>query len=170
MRVNNLKSLIKVPTCYKNPENPSCIDLILTSKPRNFRNLSAIETWLSDFHKTMVTALRMQFCKLKLSVLFYREYTKFSNETFINSLKVKLDTQSIFPDGFLNFCKIWTEVLNKHAPCKQKTIGGNQSVFINKEISKLLWQELKSVTDFWNIKQTKVGKHLLSNVIIVSLF
>ena len=34
----NLKSLIKVPTCYKNPENPSCIDLILTKKPRNFQN------------------------------------------------------------------------------------------------------------------------------------
>ena len=34
-----LKSLIKVPTCYKNPENPSCIDLILTNKPRNFQNL-----------------------------------------------------------------------------------------------------------------------------------
>ena len=32
----NLKSLLKVPTCYKNPDSPSCIDLILTKKPRNF--------------------------------------------------------------------------------------------------------------------------------------
>ena len=29
----NLKSLIREPTCYKNPENPSCIDLILTNRP-----------------------------------------------------------------------------------------------------------------------------------------
>ena len=33
----NLKSLIKVPTCYKNPDNPRCIDLILTNKPRIFK-------------------------------------------------------------------------------------------------------------------------------------
>ena len=31
----NLTSLIKVPTCFKNQDNPSCIDLILTNKPKN---------------------------------------------------------------------------------------------------------------------------------------
>ena len=31
----NLKSLIRVPTCYKNPNNPSCIDLILKNFQRN---------------------------------------------------------------------------------------------------------------------------------------
>ena len=34
----NLTSLIKEPTCYKNPDNPSCIDLILTNKPFSFQN------------------------------------------------------------------------------------------------------------------------------------
>ena len=28
----NLKSLIHKPTCFKNPNHPSCIDLILTNK------------------------------------------------------------------------------------------------------------------------------------------
>ena len=123
----NLKSLIKVPTYYKNPENPSCIDLILTNKPRNFQNSCVIETSLSDFHKMTVTALRMQCRKLKPRALSYRDYMKFPNETFINSIKVKLDSQSISLDenGFLNFCKICTETLNKHAPRKRKTIKGN---------------------------------------------
>ena len=30
---HDLKSLIREPTCYKNPENSSCIDLILTNRP-----------------------------------------------------------------------------------------------------------------------------------------
>ena len=34
-----LKSLIKDATCYKNPENPSSIDLILTNNPHSFQNL-----------------------------------------------------------------------------------------------------------------------------------
>ena len=29
--IYNFKSLINHPTCFKNPENPSCIDLILTN-------------------------------------------------------------------------------------------------------------------------------------------
>ena len=106
----NLESLIKVPTCYKNIDNLSCIDFILTNKTKTFQNSCVIETSLLDFHKITVPTLGMQFQKLKPSVLFYRYYTKFSNETFIDSLKVKLGTQSITPDenGFLNFCKICT--------------------------------------------------------------
>ena len=34
----DLKSLIKESTCYKNPNKPSCIDLILTNKPRSFQH------------------------------------------------------------------------------------------------------------------------------------
>ena len=33
MSVHNLKTLIKQKTCFKNPENPTCIDLILTNSP-----------------------------------------------------------------------------------------------------------------------------------------
>ena len=51
----NLSSLIKVPTCYKNPEKPSCIDLILTNRPKSFQNSSVVETGLSDFHKMTLT-------------------------------------------------------------------------------------------------------------------
>ena len=35
-------TLIKQPTCFKNPENPSCIDLILTNKPRSFQSKGLI--------------------------------------------------------------------------------------------------------------------------------
>ena len=39
----DLSSLIKIPTCYKNPEKPSCIDFLLTSRPKSFQNLSVVE-------------------------------------------------------------------------------------------------------------------------------
>ena len=40
----NLKSLIRELTCYKNPENPSCIDLVLTNRPCSFQNSCVPET------------------------------------------------------------------------------------------------------------------------------
>ena len=33
----NLKTLIKEPTCFKNPENPTCIDLMLTNSYRSLQ-------------------------------------------------------------------------------------------------------------------------------------
>ena len=35
---NNLTSLIGQPTCCKNPDKPTCIDLILTNPPNYFQN------------------------------------------------------------------------------------------------------------------------------------
>ena len=50
MSTYNLKSLVKQKTCFKNPDKPSCIDLILTNSPRSFQDSSVFETGLSDFH------------------------------------------------------------------------------------------------------------------------
>ena len=52
-----LKNIEKEPTCYKNPENPSCLDLFLTNCPRHFHNICLYETGLPNFHKLVVTIL-----------------------------------------------------------------------------------------------------------------
>ena len=46
----DLRSLVKIPTCFKNPENPSCIGQILTNKPQSFIKTGLIETGLSYDH------------------------------------------------------------------------------------------------------------------------
>ena len=61
----DLTSLIKEPTCYKNPNNPSCIDLILTNKPLSFQNSCVVETGLSDFHRLILTVTKIMFQKLE---------------------------------------------------------------------------------------------------------
>ena len=55
--------MINKPTCYKNPDRPSCIDLILTNCPRSLQNSCVIETGLSDFHKMVVTAMKTTYRK-----------------------------------------------------------------------------------------------------------
>ena len=53
-----LKILIKQPTCYKNPSNPTCIDLILTNVPQSFQSIFVIETGPSDFEMMTLTVIR----------------------------------------------------------------------------------------------------------------
>ena len=57
MSVHNLKTLIKQKACFKNPENPTCRDLILTNSPRSFQNSRVCETGLSDFHKLTIKTI-----------------------------------------------------------------------------------------------------------------
>ena len=79
-----LRKLIKAPTCFKNSENPTCIDLILTKKPFSFKSVYLIETALSDFHKIIVAPMKMHFPKMKPQIVDYRKYKNFHNKTFIS--------------------------------------------------------------------------------------
>ena len=83
-----LKSLINEPTCFKNPEKLTCIDLILTYRPTYFQLSIVIETGLSDFHLLTVTEFKMGFTKSKL-----RDYKKFNNNTY------RSEAQSLCPRG-----------------------------------------------------------------------
>ena len=63
-KIFSFNNLIKQFTCFKNPENPGCIDLILTSKSRSFQTKCIIEARLSDFHRMTTNVLKMHFQKI----------------------------------------------------------------------------------------------------------
>ena len=54
----NPTNLIKQRTCYKNPYNPICIDLILTNVPCTFQSTRVIDKGLSDFHLMTLTIIK----------------------------------------------------------------------------------------------------------------
>ena len=45
----NLTGMVNKATCYKNPDKPTCIDLILTSCPRSSESSCVIEIGLSEW-------------------------------------------------------------------------------------------------------------------------
>ena len=65
----SLHSFIKQRTCFKIPENPSYIHLILTNKPLSFQTKCVIETGLSGFHRMRIFVLKMHFRKLPPKVI-----------------------------------------------------------------------------------------------------
>ena len=87
MQLWNLKRLGKDPTCFKNPNNPSCIDLFLTNVIRSFQEAQAFETGLSDFHNIVVTVLKSTFPKSPRKIITYRGYKNFSNDLLRDDFK-----------------------------------------------------------------------------------
>ena len=132
----SLSSLIKEPTCYKNPANPSCIDLNLTNSPRSFQNSNVIETGLSYFHRMIVTVLKTTFQRLPPKIRNYRGYSNFDHGMFRTCLCNNLSKEDV--GNLEKFIKVSINTLNNHAPSKKKYTRGNHLPFMNKELSKAL--------------------------------
>ena len=147
----NLTNLIKQATCFKKPGKPSCIDLILTNRPKYFQSTCVIETGLSDFHRMTVSVLKMNFQKLPPRNISYRDFSNYHNAKFINSLTEVLfeveNTESFVKDPEC-FYKVCTEVLNQHALRKKKYVRGNNKPFMNKALSKAIMQRTKLTNKF----------------------
>ena len=115
-----LKNLVKVPTCYKNPQNPSCIDLILTNSSLSFQSSGVIETGLSDFHKMTVTVMKTTFQKLNTKIIHYRDYRKCFNVSFRQDLLSILVKEKInLNNGLQKFVDICIKTLDIFAPRKR---------------------------------------------------
>ena len=112
--------MIKDATCYKNSENPSCIDPILTNSTNSFQNSGVIDTGLSDFHKMTFTVVKTTFEKLKPNIIHYRNYRKFSNDKFRENLISRLLTENTRVDcnGMEKFLQICIKILDELAPQK----------------------------------------------------
>ena len=80
--VNSLKTLNRAPTCFENPNNPSCIDLFLTNRQQCFQQTCAIETGISDFRKMVVTVMKTHYKKQKSKTIQYRNYKHFHEQSF----------------------------------------------------------------------------------------
>ena len=166
----DLKCLIKEPTCYKNPENPSCRDLILVNNAKCFQSSCVVETGLPDFHRMTVTVTTTTYKKFQPRIIPYGDYKNFQNDIYRDEspklLNIVSENNNIGLNEFLSICM---DTLDQYAPCKQKYIRGNHLPFMNKTISKEIMkrtrfrnQFLKNRTDENKSRYTKQRNYCVS--------
>ena len=126
MDTYGLKNLLKCPTCYKSLDRPSSIDMVLTNKTSSFQNSIAIEVGLSDFHLMILTVLKSGY------------YSKFDPTSFQSDIKSNLDGDIKACLVFENFNSLVEELMNKHAPIKQKYLRANDAPFMTKALRKAI--------------------------------
>ena len=141
----SFKNLIKDNTCFTH-NHQSSIDVILTNKPNSFQKSSCLELGVSDYHKLIMTSLKMHVKRLKSKRIMYRSYRNFSEDKFLNDLNGEIAQHDSYFSSFdldpsisYDLLKdIFVSVLDKHAPIKQKCIRGNNGNFMNKDLSKAI--------------------------------
>ena len=82
---NSCVNLIKSNTRFKSTPG-SCMDLILTNKPKNFQNSGVMETGVSDHHALIFSFLKTTFNKMPPSKLQCRYYKKFEVHSFLQDV------------------------------------------------------------------------------------
>ena len=96
-----LKNIVKEPTCFKNRENPSCIDSFLINCRGRFHNtcVGNQSLWFSK----VVTIVRTSFEPLPPKIIKHRDYKCFDEEKFRRLFKkrlIELITDDITVDIF----------------------------------------------------------------------
>ena len=135
---------MKDKNCFKNKDG-TLLDVLLTNKPNSFQKSVTTETGLSDCHKLVSTVFRSTFIKFPPKTIKYRSYKTYDKQNFLHELDQRLIQGDIYKtdDSYSKLAEILSEVLEKHASLKTKTIRGNQAPFMNKNLSKVIMTKSK---------------------------
>ena len=107
----------------------------------------------SDFHKMSVTIMKMYYAKQKPSIVHYRKFTNFCNDSIIKDTELllsKLCDQQNVPFKILKESVNIT--LDKHTPLKKRYVRANQSPFMNKKLSTEIMKRSRLRNKFLNTK------------------
>ena len=141
----SLTNLVTDSTCFKSNKG-SLIDLMLTNKPKSFYKSHSFVTGLSDCHKLIENILRTSFQKFPPKFVIYRNQKNFHESNFLRDLDSRLIQGELYKnceDPYTKMSEIFSEVLNYHAPLKQKSVRGNHAPFMTRELSKAIMTKSK---------------------------
>ena len=142
----SLQNTITGKTCHKSNAGTS-IDIMLTNRPKIFHKTSIFETGISDHHKLIPLFFRSYFIRIPPKTIEHRKYKTFDNNKILHDLDQELLKGAIYQnneDMYSNFARIFQNILNKHAPLKQKKIRGNHAPFMTKDLSQAIMNKSKA--------------------------
>ena len=144
----------------------STLDIMLTNKSRSFQKTSTVVTGLSDCHKMVITCLKSYFKKQPPKNIIYRDYKNFNEKEFLHELDQEMIKGSFYKDDnpYDCFSNLYKNIIDKHAPLKEKKIRGNDAPFMTKELRKAIMDRSRyknkylkypSRENFLNMKRMK---------------
>ena len=148
--VFNLSNLVKKPTCFKSQDG-TLIDLMLTNRLKSFLKSQNFEIGLYDCHKLVVSILRASFKKLPRKIITDRDQKRFNH--FVRDLDGRLLQGELYrnwDEPYKKLTEIFNDILNHHAPLKQKLVRDNHALYLTKVCSKAIMGKSKAKNKYLN--------------------
>jgi len=143
----NLSNIINKATCFKS-ENPTLIDVMLVTKRRKFISSFSENTGISDHHNIIGGILRQHKPAPKTKRVSFRNlgrinYDNLKDELIQSDIPGEIMSSS---DVHAAYSKMETKLCNlldKHAPKKQKTLKRNDFHCMSKVLRKAIYHRNK---------------------------
>ena len=132
---------------------------MLTNRPRSSLKSQNFEIGLSDCQKLVVSILRASFKKLPRKIITYRDQKRFNQDHFLQDLDSRLLQRELYKncdESYKKLSEVFNDILNHHAPLKQKQVRGNHVSFMTKDLNKAIMSKSKAKKK--KIKLTIKGK------------
>ena len=100
----------------------------------SFQHTQTVLCGLSDFHKLVLTVLKITFSKNKPRELVYTNYKYFNSHNFNDEFKFHFSNENI--DSCSKFNQTFLDVLNKHTPLKKKRLRANHASYVSTSMQK----------------------------------
>ena len=131
---HELANINKELICYKNSENPSCVDFIWSNRPKSFSKTNAVFTGFSAFHKLFLSVLKTT--KWKPNEITYRNFKKFSEENLNEELRTNLQKKCVKNNA--SFESVFLDTLNADASPKKKVNRANHAPYVTNALRKAI--------------------------------
>ena len=95
--------------------------------------------------------MRSYYKKLPPKNVLYRSVKRFEKTTFLRDLNSRLiqgELHKNCQEPYNKLMQIFSEVLDNHAPVKQKVVSGNQAPFMTKDLSKAIMMKSKAKNQY----------------------
>ena len=143
----------------------------MTNNVAKFQNTTTLCTKLSDFLKLVITVLKVKHIKANTKIISYRDYKNFDPNDFNNNLEnIYIQTRlcilvfvHVLPTCFVylyGFGRTVSEILNYHAPFKNKLIRENYKSYISKCLRKAIKKRSKLEKNYFEKKDRVYVKEI----------
>ena len=138
----NLQCMVKEPTCFTKNQTPTLIDVILTNSKTLLCNTVNFNCGLSDCHNMIATSLRESCKKNEKKKVTFRSYKNFDEAQLNDDLsRVPFQVAHTFDDVddiYWAHELLLREVIEEHAPTKEKTPKPNPPPYMNSHYRKII--------------------------------
>ena len=152
----DMTNLVKEPTCFKSLNNPSLIDVILATQPKRFHKYIAFDTGLSDYHKMICISTKIHAPIRVPRKIKYRSFKNFSNDKYceeVNNIPFHAFECFEDPDDIAwAYETALLDVIDTHAPIKQRTLKKDSAPFMNSKLRKVINRRNQLKNKFWKRK------------------
>ncbi|KAK2186232.1 hypothetical protein NP493_209g00006 [Ridgeia piscesae] len=133
-------NLIKTPTCFMKDAPALILDVILTNRPSLLYNITNSTCGIRDWQNMISCVIKGAAPPPNKRNIKCRSYKHFDEKVFSEAVGViPFDVAYVFDDVddiYWAHEVLLTDVLNDHAPIKEKTVKTKQTPFMNSKLRK----------------------------------